>query len=97
MNNSENFICITLTSEAYSEPCETSKIELPAKLIDEWQQCTSFAKILVYLCSKAERYNGKDPKGTILIHTKIIPWNFTFLILRFLELFPRKVGIFLKK
>ena len=35
---------LTLTPEAYSDPCQTSKIERFAKIVNDWKPLTIFAK-----------------------------------------------------
>ena len=50
-----NTICISLTQEAYSEPCQTSKIERFEKTVNGWNLLTSFEKPnILHFCQDSE-------------------------------------------
>ena len=51
----DRMMCIYSHSEAHSEPCQTSKIELRARIINGWKHVTVFVKSLtlgVWQCSE---------------------------------------------
>ena len=47
---------VNLNAVAYSEPCETSKMELLAKTVNDWKPLTIFANSSILVVSQSSEY-----------------------------------------
>ena len=92
------FIFMVYWTEAYSEPCQTSKMDLFAKIFDEWKQLTIFEKSSILDVWSGSEYASAECKVNCLDRlyymycNKFYVWNNMYILpFQYNWIFIRKV------